>query len=464
MPPLILSTYELGHQPHLAALVAGVLRDGHVDYEVLDLSVDPDLKAFNRYILENDLRQPRIFIDTAVFTVGMLTSAMLFRDVLVHLEKHLGEVKTLIIYGLYAHEVAVEASKISYGNLIVRATPTMKEIAEDLGVQNVTTTKKYSPAREKLPPLTRYKTVITKGVEKVTGYSETSTGCRHRCLHCPLPIYFNGRVAVNPIEEILSDIETQVLQGATHITLGDPDFFNAPIHAMKVAKAIKTRFSDLSFDCTIKIEHLLKHRAYLSELGETGCSYITSAVESLSDEILINLAKGHKSSDVDIALEMVDNAGIDFHPSFVPFTPWTTLEDFEEILIFAYRNSMERTLEPVQLAIKLLVPSNSLLLKSPEFLKFKTSYDIETFSYLWTYRDHRVDKLQKAVEAEVTKGQLYGDPFEDTFFAIWSITEEYLGRSITVPERNQRRAQSVKSSEAWFCCAEPTSSQRLIGQ
>ncbi len=460
MRPLILSTYELGHQPHLAALVAGVLKEGGSEYDIVDLSIDPNLDLlFNTY---QGGYPNAVAIETAVLTVGMLTSAMLFRDVLSYLAKNSGHITKLIVYGLYANEVASEASRISYTDLIVRTTPTTEEIALDLGVENATV-KRYLPARENLPNLTRYKTVTSSGIERVTGYTEASVGCRHRCRHCPLPIFFNGRVAVNPVEDILNDIEFQVNAGATHITLGDPDFFNAPIHAMKVARAIKARFDNVTFDCTIKVEHLLKYGRYLKELAELGCIYITSAVESLSDETLTNLAKGHSSTDVDEAVQLVDRAGIDFHPSFVPFTPWTKLEDFEDILVFVYQNSMEKTLEPVQLSIKLLVPSNSLLLESPAFIEYKTHYDVETYSYLWRYREPKVEALHNAVTDQVLKSQLCRDAFEDTFFTLWSITEEHLGRSIATPIRNQRSSDAVKSSEAWFCCAEPTSTQRLGG-
>jgi len=39
----------------------------------------------------------------------------------------------------------------------------------------------------------------------------------------------------------------------------------------------------VTYDVTIKIEHLLKHRDALPVLGRTNCLFITSAVESLDD-------------------------------------------------------------------------------------------------------------------------------------------------------------------------------------
>jgi len=35
---------------------------------------------------------------------------------------------------------------------------------------------------------------------------------------------------------VLADIRQQVAAGATHVTFGDPDFFNGPAHAAKIVE------------------------------------------------------------------------------------------------------------------------------------------------------------------------------------------------------------------------------------
>ena len=47
--------------------------------------------------------------------------------------------------------------------------------------------------------------------------------------------------------------------------------------------------SGLSYDATIKIEHLLKHSEELPRLRDTGCLFVTSAVESVDDAMLERL-------------------------------------------------------------------------------------------------------------------------------------------------------------------------------
>jgi radical SAM superfamily enzyme YgiQ (UPF0313 family) len=76
------------------------------------------------------------------------------------------------------------------------------------------------------------------------------------------------------------------------------------------------------------------------ELAATGCVFIVSAVESLSDVVLAHLEKGHTRADVSIALDVLRRAGIPLRPSFIPFTPWATLGDYREILDFVERQDL----------------------------------------------------------------------------------------------------------------------------
>ena len=48
-----------------------------------------------------------------------------------------------------------------------------------------------------------------------------------------------------------------------HITFGDPDFFNGPGHAIPIVEALHREWPWLTYDVTIKVEHLLKHRDLL---------------------------------------------------------------------------------------------------------------------------------------------------------------------------------------------------------
>ena len=67
-------------------------------------------------------------------------------------------------------------------------------------------------------------------------------------------------------------------------------------------------------------------------LRECGCLFITSAIEAVDDRILDYLAKNHTNADFGRAVQLLRAAGIALAPTFVPFTPWTTLEGYITLL------------------------------------------------------------------------------------------------------------------------------------
>ena len=86
--------------------------------------------------------------------------------------------------------------------------------------------------------------------------------------------------------------------GAKHITFGDPDFFNGPGHAMRIVQSVAEMYSGVTYDITVKVEHIRKHKDLIPRLAETGCLFVTTAVESFDDNVLEHLSKGHSRADI----------------------------------------------------------------------------------------------------------------------------------------------------------------------
>ena len=186
------------------------------------------------------------------------------------------------------------------------------------------------------------------------GYVEASRGCLHLCLHCPIPSVYGGRFLVVAKEIVRTDIRNLVRAGAEHITFGDPDFLNGRGHSLDIVRGLHQEFSDLTFDFTAKVEHILKHAGLMSELAQSGFVFAVSAVESLSDTMLANLEKRHTRADVSRALEIFCSAGIPLRPSLVSFTPWTTLDDYLDVLDFVETEGLHDQVDPVHCTIRLL--------------------------------------------------------------------------------------------------------------
>ena len=128
---------------------------------------------------------------------------------------------------------------------------------------------------------------------------------------------------------------------------------------------------------------------------------MVSAVESLSDEVLRRLDKGHTAADVEELLAVMDAAGIVLHPTLVAFTPWTTLDDYIATVELFRAHGLVAYVPPVQLAIRLLVPPHSALLGDPDAASWVGPLDREAFTHRWTHPDPRMDALFERVASRV---------------------------------------------------------------
>jgi radical SAM superfamily enzyme YgiQ (UPF0313 family) len=312
----------------------------------------------------------------------------------------------------------------------------------------------HVPSRGALPPLETYAHLERDGVRGRVGYVEASRGCKHHCLHCPIPPVYGGRFFAVPQEVILEDLRRLVQLGAEHITFGDPDFLNGPTHALRVTRAMHAEFPTLTFDFTTKIEHILKHRQLFPEFARLGCLFAVSAVESLSDTVLANLEKGHTRADVFEALAIMRQAGVALRPSLVSFTPWTTLDDYVDVFDVVEREGLIDHVDPVQYAVRLLIPPGSLLLQRPAVQPFLGPLDQAAFSYRWTHPDPRMDELHRTVTLLVEKAAKADADPALTFEHIRALAAAVRdGREPTAVTCNlsPTRSRSPRLTEPWFC-------------
>ncbi len=257
-----------------------------------------------------------------------------------------------------------------------------------------------------------------------------------------------------PAEAVLADIRSQVEKGARHITFGDPDFFNGPTHAMRITRAMQQEFPGVTFDATIKIEHVLKQRHLLPELKDLGCAFIVSAVESINDSVLRHLDKGHTGADVAEVFDLCEHVGIPLRPSLLPFSPWETLDSYIALLSFFEERHLVEHIDPVHFSIRLLVPPGSALLDIPGSQEWLGELDAVSYTYRWRHPDPRMDGLQRDVAALVERAELaHASPIE-TFFHIKSLALSATGDNLFISRavENYGAAKVVPHlTEAWFC-------------
>jgi radical SAM superfamily enzyme YgiQ (UPF0313 family) len=449
---LLVSTYELGHQPlHVASPAGRLLEEGH-DVRCLDLAVElwdsslldwAEALAFSvpmhtamrlAVAAAGEVRQSHPELPIAFYGLYAAVSS----------DRIVGRLADRVIVGEYEEELAAWVAAPRAGGDAVRV---------DLGRQSF-----HLPARHLLPPLDRYARLQLGNEMRLAGYVEASHGCRHRCRHCPIPAVYNGRFRITGLDSVLGDVERLVDGGARHITFGDPDFLNAPRYATDVIKAVHQAFPELTFDITVKVEHVLEHRDLWPSLADWNVLFVVSAFETTNDRVLEILDKGHTGMDLGRAVGVLQAAGLAVRPSWLPFTPWTDGEDLQSILRFLDSHELMASVDPVQLSIRLLVPEGSLLLSRPEMVSHLEGYDSGSLSYRWKAADPAMDALQSELAALAEHGA--EDGFEgsraSTLRAMW---ERVMGESPT----DSWALDSIPGlTESWFCCAEPTSLQQRM--
>ncbi len=315
------------------------------------------------------------------------------------------------------------------------------------------------PERSQMPALDRYANlVLADGSCRTVGFIETTRGCKHLCRHCPVVPVYQGRFRAVPKAIVLADIRQQVAAGAQHISFGDPDFLNGPGHAIRILEAMHTEFPDLTFDATIKVSHLLEQQTLLPRLRNWGCLFITSAVESTDNVVLEKLQKGHCSKDFEVVVHLTRASNIALSPTFIPFTPWTTLSGYCTLLETIVRLQLIDSVPSIQLAIRLLVPAGSWLLKDVDMLPFCNDFDPQLLGYPWRHPQPAVDTLQRQIQAVVEEGDRNNLGRRQVFEQIWVLAHQAIGEYVSLPEITSCQA-TPHLSEPWYCCAEPTSQQ-----
>jgi radical SAM superfamily enzyme YgiQ (UPF0313 family) len=467
---LLISTYELGRQPFGLASPAAWLRSRGHQVVSLDLT---------RESLSEDAVSKAALIS---FYVPMHTATRLAAGLLPKV-RELNPYAHLCFYGLYApvneeylrslgvrtvlggefEEGLVSlASRLQQGTLNGDGSSNGSAKQHE-PVISLARQKFVVPDRAGMAKLESYARLILPGGEqRITGSTEATRGCKHLCRHCPIVPVYNGAFRVVEREVVLQDIRQQVAAGAQHMTFGDPDFLNGPSHSIAIVEEMHREFPDLTYDVTIKIEHLRKHDALLAKLRDTLCLLVTSAVESADDAVLEKFDKGHTRADFLAVAARFRKLGMTLVPTFVPFTPWTTLDGYLDLLEVIAEQGLCENVAPIQLAIRLLIPAGSRLLELAEVRAMVGTFDSAALVFPWKHGDARVDALAREISQLVQRGESLRFSRTEIFKHILRTARAAAGKKDTAGNLQlvaEPGTPIPHLDEPWYCCAEPTELQ-----
>jgi radical SAM superfamily enzyme YgiQ (UPF0313 family) len=466
---VLISTYELGRQPFGLASPAAWLRKREHSVVCMDLARQA---LHEPAIKEADLIAIYLPMHTATRLAAQILPALRPQNPRAH----------FCCYGLYApmnqvylRSLGVEtilggefenglvhlAERLSHsngsnGNGVAGSAP------QEESLISLERLRFEVPDRSGMPALQKYAHLIIPGDGyRIVGSTEASRGCKHLCRHCPIVPVYNGVFRIVPREIVLEDVRRQVAAGAQHISFGDPDFFNGIGHAIPLVEQFHRVFPGVTYDVTIKIEHLRKHEEHLPKLKETGCLFVISAVESVNDVFLAALEKGHTRTDFLHVAATFHALGLTLHPTFVPFSPWTTVENYLDLLRVLYEEQLTENVAPIQLGIRLLIPEGSRMLELEEIRRAIGPFDPQSLVYPWRHSDSRVDTLSETVQEIAAAADREKVSRDTAFERIWRTAHRVAG--IEPPALSH--AQSPRAvpflSEPWYCCAEPTTDQLI---
>jgi hypothetical protein len=444
---LLISTYEMGRQPFGLASPAAFLTAAGWDVTCVDVAKG---KLADATIASADVVGFHLPMHTATRLAGPIVDRV----------RRGNQSARLCAYGLYAPLNAAWLRSLGIDEIFggefeadltnwAEGRPAPRA-SIDSARPPVPRIRFLVPDRRALPPLSHYATLqMPDGQRRLVGYTEATRGCKHLCRHCPVVPIYNGQFRIVPHDVVLADIDAQVASGASHITFGDPDFFNGPTHALRIVEALHVAHPQVTYDATIKIEHLLKHRDLLPRLAGSGCVFVTSAVESIDDRVLAILEKGHTRQDFVDAAARCRAIGLVLVPTFVAFHPWLTLDGYCDLLETIDALELVEHVAPIQLAIRLLVPEGSRLLTTTEMTPYIGAFDPVTLTYRWAHPDSRVDDLQREVGA-MAGARVHADR-RAVFTEISTLARRRAGRPMADSRPVRDRATVPYLNEPWYC-------------
>ncbi len=445
MKVVLISTYEMGRQPFGLASPAAWLRAAGHEVVCVDVSVS---------------RLPAGAVCDAglvAFYLPMHTATRLAGPVIARVRELNGRAQ-LAAYGLYAplnreHLQSMGVATIIGGEF----EAALAGLADALAAGRETSGESVVPLerllfvipdRAGLPNLSRYAKLSTEDGDRTVGYTEASRGCKHVCRHCPVVPVYGGVFRVVQPDVVLADVRAQVAGGAQHITFGDPDFFNGPTHGVRIVQALHREFPDVTYDVTIKVEHLRKHASLLPVLRDTGCLFVTSAVESVDDIVLAKLDKGHTRRDFYEAVGLCRSLGLLMNPTFIAFMPWTTRAGYVELLKVIRELDLIDQVTSVQLGLRLLITAGSRLLELDEIRGLVDEFDQGALAWNWKHGDPAMDELARAVLFQVARAQKAGRSRREIFGDVWRMaTDEPLPDGTGLLPR----AAVPYLNEPWYC-------------
>jgi len=184
------------------------------------------------------------------------------------------------------------------------------------------------PARHGLP-LGRYRTL---GMPvSVT----TSRGCPFQCVFCVGRRMVGARVRYRAPLRVVDEMAGLAALGFRQVNLADDLFTANPRHCLAICDELLRRDVTLRWSSFARVDTVSV--PLLTRMRMAGCHAVSFGIESGSPEILERVRKKITPAQVEEAVAMCRQAGLEAHASFILGLPGETPETLEQTMAFARR-------------------------------------------------------------------------------------------------------------------------------
>ncbi|MBI4180439.1 MAG: cobalamin B12-binding domain-containing protein [Chloroflexi bacterium] len=167
----------------------------------------------------------------------------------------------------------------------------------------------------------------------------TSRGCPYHCSYCSKPVFGTKFRAQSPQRVVDEIAYYQDRFGIKEVAFYDDVFTLNQKRADAIAEEIIKRGLKIYWTCETRVN--LVNKDLLSHMKQAGCYAIAYGIESASQEILDTLNKGITIDEVEAAIRLTREAGLQTIGYFMLGSPGETPETISQTIEFAKKSKVD---------------------------------------------------------------------------------------------------------------------------
>ncbi len=300
----------------LALPLIAALTPDHYDIKIIDEEMDP---------VPTDVKPDIVGITALASTIsGARKIANLYRS--------MGSV--VVIGGSYATFMTEEVLKCADCVVVGEAEGLWQQLLADFEKGELKRIYKADSVPEfRRSPVPRWDLVDAKNFLVLE--VQTSRGCPYRCDFCLVNRMFGNRIRFRDIDDVIHEIKSLP---SRNIFFVDDNLTAKKSYAKELMKRLKPL--GISWACQANLD-VADDEELLDDMAEAGCFSILIGLESINPESLKETNKRHnKISRYDGVIRRIHAHGMYVSASFIVGFDADTLEVFDHIYDFAFRNNL----------------------------------------------------------------------------------------------------------------------------